>query len=77
VPNSFVNDRICHVMVDKLYSSVVDSGFESSKTKDYKIDICCFSAKHTALRNKSKEWLAQNRGNVSEWCDMFSCRLLF
>ena len=47
-------------MVDKLYSSAVDSGFESIKTKDYQIDICCFSAKYTALRNKSKDWLAQN-----------------
>jgi hypothetical protein len=27
------------------------------KTKDYKIGICCFSAKHTALRRKSKNWL--------------------
>jgi hypothetical protein len=29
---------------------VVDRGFEpqSGQTKDYKIGICCFSAKHTA-----------------------------
>jgi hypothetical protein len=25
------------------------------KTKDYKIVICCFSDKHTALRRKSKD----------------------
>jgi hypothetical protein len=30
----------------------------------------CFSAKHTALRRKSKEWLARNQDNVSEWDDM-------
>jgi hypothetical protein len=24
-------------------------------TKDYKIDICCFSARHAALRRKSKD----------------------
>jgi len=40
------------------------------KTKDYKIGICCFSAKHAALRRKSKDWLAQNQDNVSEWSDM-------
>jgi hypothetical protein len=37
--------------------SVVDRGFDpwSGQTKDYKIGICCFSAKHTALRRKSKD----------------------
>ena len=50
------------VMVNVLASSAVDRGFESrsGQTKTYKIDICCFSAKHTALRIKSKDWLAQN-----------------
>jgi len=40
---------------------VVDHGFKASSgpTQDYKIGICCFSAKHTALRRKSKGWLAQ------------------
>jgi len=35
-----------------LASSAVDRGFEpqSCQTKDYKIGICCFSAKHAALR---------------------------
>jgi hypothetical protein len=37
------------------------------QTKDYKICICCFSAKHAALRKKNKDWLAQNYANVSEW----------
>ena len=47
--------------------SVVDCGFEpqSGQTKDYNIDICCFSAKHTALRRKSKDWLD---GMESEYC---------
>jgi len=40
------------------------------QTKDYKIGICCFSAKHEALRRKSKDWLARNQDNVSEWGDM-------
>ena len=58
-------------MVSMLTSSVIDRGFEprSSQTKDYKIGICCFSAKHSALRRKSKDWLAQNQ-DVSEWGDM-------
>jgi len=44
--------------------------------KDYKIGICCFSAKQTTLRRKSKDWLAGNQDNVSEWGDM-STRGLF
>jgi hypothetical protein len=66
-------------MVRVLSSSVVDRGFEprSGQTKDYKIDICCFSAKHTALRSKSKDWLAQNQNNVSKWSDMSIRGLLF
>ena len=38
----------------------------SGHTKDYEIGNCCFSAKHTALRRKSKDWLAWNQDNVSE-----------
>ena len=51
-----------------LASSAVDHGFEgrSGQTKDYEIAICCFSAKHAALRRKSKDWLAWNQDNVSE-----------
>jgi len=40
------------------------------QTKDCKIGIYYFSAKHTALRSKSKVWLARNQDNVSEWKDM-------
>jgi hypothetical protein len=66
-------------MVSMLASSAVDRGFKpwSGQTKDYKIGICCFSAKHAALRRKSKDWLAQNQNNVSEWSDMSTHRLLF
>jgi hypothetical protein len=46
-------------------------------TKDYEIGICCFSAKHAALRRKSKDWLARNQNIVSEWSDMSTRRLLF
>ena len=60
------------VMVIMLTSSVVDRGCEprSGKTKDYEIDICCFSTKHAALRKKSTDWLDWNQDNVSEWGDM-------
>jgi hypothetical protein len=55
-------------MVSILASSAVDRGFEprSGQTKDYKIGICCFSAKHAALMRKSKDWLVLNQNNVSE-----------
>jgi hypothetical protein len=60
-------------------SRAVNRGFEPQlgQTKDYKIGICCFSAKHAALRRKSKDWLARNQDNVSEWGDMFIRGLLF
>jgi hypothetical protein len=59
--------------------SAVNRGFEprSGHTKDYKMAICCFSAKHTALRRKSTDWLARNQNNVSEWSDMSTRGLLF
>jgi hypothetical protein len=44
---------------------------------DNKIGLCCFSAKHAVLRSKSKDWMAWNRNNVSEWNNIFTCRLLF
>ena len=52
--------------ISVLISSVVVRGFEphSGQTKEYKIGICCFSAKHAALRGKSKDWLARNQDNV-------------
>ena len=55
-------------MVMGFLSSAVDRGFEprSGQTKDYKIGMRCFSAKHTALRRKNKDWLARNRDNVSD-----------
>jgi hypothetical protein len=49
----------------------------SVQTKDYNMDICCLSAKHPALRRKSKDWLARNQTNVSEWSDMSTRGLLF
>ena len=67
------------VMVSVLASSVVDHRFEprSAQTKDFKIGVCFFSAKHAALRRKRKDWLARNQNNVSAWSNMFTCGLLF
>jgi len=39
-------------MISILASSVV------GRAKDYEIGICCFAAKNTALRSKSKDCLA-------------------
>jgi hypothetical protein len=52
--------------------SVVDQRFKSlmGQSKDYTIGICCFSTKHMAVRRKSKDWLARNQDNVSEWGDL-------
>ena len=71
-------NRIGDVMDTVLAPSVIYRGFEplSGQTKDYKIGICCFSAKHTTLRRKSKDLLAQNQDNVSEWSDMSTHWLL-
>jgi hypothetical protein len=66
-------------MVSVLASSAEVRGFEprSGQTKDYEIGICCLSTKHAALRRKSKDWLAQNQDNVSEWGNMSIRGLLF
>jgi hypothetical protein len=76
-----MGNRIGGVMVSELVSNVVDRGFEpqSGQIKDYKIGICCLSAKRAALRTKSKDWLARIQYNVSEcqWGYMSIRGLLF
>ena len=54
-------------MISMLASSAVDRSIEpqSGEIKYYEIDICCFSAKHTLLRGKIEDGLAQIM-NVSE-----------
>ena len=68
---SLKNIRFGGVMVSVLASNAVDRGFRhrSGQTKDFKIGICCFSAKHIVLRRKSKDWLARNQNNVSHPLD--------
>ena len=63
-------------MVSVLASSAVDRGFEPrlSQTKDYKICICRFPAKHAAWE---KDYVARNQDNVFEWGDMSILELLF
>ena len=72
-------NRISGVMVSVLTWSAVDHGFKprSGQTKDYKIDMCCFSAKHVALRRKGNDWLARNQNIMTEWSDMSTSRLFF
>jgi hypothetical protein len=55
--SSVCGNRIGGVMVSVFASSAVDREFEprSGQTKDDKIDICCFSAKHAALMSKIKD----------------------
>ena len=62
-------NRIGGAKVSVLASSAVDRVFNPQlyETKECKIGICCFSAKHRALRREIKDWLARNQDNVSEW----------
>jgi hypothetical protein len=48
---------VCVVDPSMLTLYVVDPVFEPRlhQTKDYKIGICCLSAKHAVLRSKSKD----------------------
>ena len=55
--------RIGGILYSLLTSSVLESGFEQrlDQTKDYKISICCFSAKHTTLMSRDRLTRNQNR----------------
>jgi hypothetical protein len=65
-------------MVSVLASSAIYCGYEprSGQTKEYEIGVCCFSTKNASLRRKSKDWLARNQNNVSEWSDISTHWLL-
>ena len=66
-------------MVSMLSSSALVQGFElqSDPTEHYQFGIWCFSAKHAALRSKSKDLFAWNQDNVFELSDMSTHGLLF
>ena len=57
--------------------SAVDHGFDpwSDQTKDNKIDICCYSAKHAAIRSKSKNWFVRNPCPSEATCLPVGCCL--
>jgi hypothetical protein len=61
-----VTNRIGGVMVSVFASSAMFES-RSGQTKNYDIGICCFSAKQSALKRSSTDWLPRNQDNVSEW----------
>jgi hypothetical protein len=69
--HQYLGNLIDGVMISMLNPSAEDRGIEprSGQTKDGKIGICCVPAKHAVLRRKSKDWLARNQDNMSEWRD--------
>ena len=68
--------HIGSVMVSVLTSCVVDVGFEPGRVKPKTIKLV-FVASSLNMRRKSKDWLARNQNNVSEWSDMSTRGLLF
>ena len=73
--HSPLKEHVADVVVSMLLLGVVhvDRRFTHrlGQTKNYKIGICCFSAKHTALRRRgNKDWLDWNQDNVTDWRDM-------
>ena len=58
--------QIDGLMVSVLILCLVDHGFQSQlgQTKDYKLGICCFSAKYTALKRKNKDLVAWNQDDM-------------
>jgi len=65
-------NHIDAVMVRDFTLSTLDCELDSwsSQTKDSQFGNCCFSARYVALMKKSRDWLALNQDNMSEWCDM-------
>ena len=63
---------VWYVFACVLASSVIEHGSDSrsGQTKDYGIGICCFFAKHEAIRRKNKDWLSRNLDNMPEWGDL-------
>jgi hypothetical protein len=53
------------VCSNPVHDEVGSSSIPDQLKPKTKIGICCFSAKHAALRNKSNDWLTLNQNNVS------------
>ena len=75
---SFILNCTDGVIVSMITLRVVDHALSPGGVKPKPINLVCFfSAKDTALRRKSKGWLAQNQDNMCKRSDMSTCRLLF
>ena len=59
-------------MVSVVASSAVDTRFETVELY-YKIGICCFSAKHSALRIMGKDELAQDNMTLTHTQSGVTC----
>ena len=62
--DSFYPFGICKLFLRVVASNRVDHGFEhwSEQIQDYKIGICCFSAKHAVLRSKNFSMVGSESG---------------
>ena len=58
----FYDNHIGGVMISVLSSSAIGRGVKPKTIKC----VSCFSAKHAALRRKSKDWMAWYQDNMSE-----------
>jgi hypothetical protein len=67
------------VILVNLTTTICYKNIRSGQTKTIKLEFATlyFSAKHTALRRKSKDCLARNQDNVFELSDMSIRRVLF
>lgn len=67
--NNFLDNHIggIHIMVSLQATTVADGGIDpgSGLTKEYKIGVCYFSAKHAALSSNNDDRMAQNRDSES------------
>ena len=52
-------------------------GLSPSRVTPKNVKLVFVASKHAALRRKSKDCLAQNQNNVSEWSDISTHGLLF
>ena len=70
-----LSNCISDVIVSLLTLSVVDHGFkpQSDQVKDYKIGICCFSAKHAVIRSTVKDLNGTESEYVYPWIVVSGC----
>jgi hypothetical protein len=67
--------NISGVMISVLTLGAVDLGSSSGRVKPMTIKLVFVASPlstHAAIRSKSKDWLAENQDNVSEWGDTLS-----